>query len=236
MAVVTGTSRDVGKYVALGLGQAGWSILGLYRNPQHESDQEGIIRRVRAFKGGVKMSVLGAKLLDENTPDLIEEAREINVFAQLRLVDKLIDNLAVGGKIVYLNSYPAHRFGLSQEFKRELLGDYINTAQSHFEGEQALRSRIPEFTERDIRLAIVVGNGLDGTFVTRLLKLGNKEFVSQMLSFSELGYFPTVMDMATSVVKVIRGNYPTGRTEYVGLARRYQLYPSRPLGLELFGG
>lgn len=260
VAVVTGTSRDVGEFTAYDLGQAGWDILGIYRNPQHGEDQAGVVRRVQGYK--VRMSVLRADLLDGQTPDLIaalvnenfngrinalvlnaaggykasvEEARQINVTRQLRLVDKLLQNLTSGSVIVYNNSYPAHRFGILQQAEVELLGDYLPVAKTKYEAESILRSRIPEFTARGIRLALVVGNGLDGTFVTRVLKRKNQAFVSQMLGFSEEGYFPTVMDMAAAVGRVVRGNYHSGHTEYVGIKPEYHLHPARPAVQPLFG-
>lgn len=261
VAIITGTSRDVGEYTAIGLEQAGWDVLGLHRDPRRAQEQANVISRDWSFKTS-RMVALTADLLDESTPGQIadmldkefggkanalvinaaggygkplEEAREINVNVQLRLVDELIDNLADDSVIVYNNSYPAHRFGLLPESERELLGKYHSVAQTHYEGEQAFRSRIPEFSERGIRLAIVVGNGLEGSFVTGVLKGKNKNFVTQMLGYSESGYFPTVMDMAVADIKVVRSKLPTGHTEYVGISPEYQLYPSRPLGLSLVG-
>lgn len=260
VAVITGTSGDVGEYTAYGLAQAGWDILGVYRNPQHDEDQADVVRRVQGYK--VRMVAVRADLLSDQTPDLIaaqvkenfggrinalvlnaaggykasvEEARQINVTGQLRLAGQLLDNLTPGSVIVYNNSYPAHRFGMLQEEDAKLLGDYYPVARTKYEAESILRSRILEFTERGIRLALVVGNGLDGTFVTKVLKRKNQAFVSQMLGFSEGGYFPTVMDMATAVGRVVRGDYPSGHTEYVGIKPEYQLYPCRPAVQSLFG-
>lgn len=255
VAIVTGTSRDVGKYAAFGLAQAGYDILGVYRNPQHDADQVAVIQEVRNSKA--RMVAVRADLLDKGTPDLIAErlnedfggranvfidnaaggygltiaeARAINVDAPQRLVDRLWGSLAPDAVIVYNTSVPAHLFHTLRDSERELLGDYLPVAQTKNERERMLRS---EFSRGGQRLAVVVGNGLDGSFVTRLLKGKNKAFVSQMLDVSEEGYFPTVMDMAAADVRVIRGNYPTGHTEYVGIAPQYQLYPLRPLGLSL---
>lgn len=261
VVVVTGTSRDLGKYTAIGLGQAGHDILGLYRNPDHDDDQRAVIQEVKSNKGP-RMVAIRADLLNEGTPGLmvaelrekfgrrtnalivstaggyggsLEAAREINVLAQGRLMDAFIDNITEGGVVVYNTSYPAHRFGIMTDSQKQLLGDYGPVAQSHWEGEQLFRSRIPELTERNIRLSIVVGNGLEGTFVTRALRRSNREFTEQMRLLSGEGFLPTVMEMAVADVKMVRGNFPTGHTEYVGIAPQHQLYPSRPLGLSLVG-
>lgn len=257
VAIVTGTSRDLGKYISYGLAQAGYNILGCYRNLQHADDQAAVIQEVKNNKG--RMVAVRADLLDKDTPDLIaerlnkdfggrvnvfidnaaggygqtiEEARAINVDAPRRLLDRLRGSLTSDAVIVYNTSVPAHLFHTMQDNERGLLGDYLSVAQTKNEREGMLRS---EFNRGGQRLAVVVGNGLDGSFVTRLLKGKNKAFVSQMMDVSEEGYFPTVMDMAVSVVKVVRGNYPTGHTEYVGIAPQHQLYPPRPLGLSLVG-
>ncbi len=254
IAVITGTSRDVGRYVSIGLAQAGYDILGVYRNPQHDQDQADVIKEVKGHKA--RMVAVRADLLDEATPDLVlakledfggkvsafidnaaggygltkEEAREINVAAPQRLMDKLRNNLTPDAAVVFNTSIPAHLFHTLQADDMALMGDYDFVARSKNERERMLRS---EFVGDGQRLAVVVGNGLDGSFVTRLLKGKNKSFVSRMLSLSDTDYFPTVMDMATAVVKVVRGNYPTGHTEYVGIAPQHQLYPSRPLGSSL---
>lgn len=257
VAVITGTSRDGGKYDSYGLAQAGYDILGGHRNPQHDDDQAAVIQEVKNNKG--RMVAVRADLLDKDTPDLIAErlnkdfggranvfidnaaggygqtieaARAMNVDAPQRLLNRLRGSLAPDAVIVYKTSVPAHLFHTMQDAERKLLGDYLPVAQTKNERERMLRA---EFSRGGQRLAVVVGNGLDGSFVARLLKGKNKAFVSQMMDVSEEGYFPTVMDMAASVVKVVRGSYPTGHTEYVGIAREHQLYPSRPLGLSLVG-
>lgn len=251
VAVITGTSRDVGKYISYGLAQAGFDILGLYRNPQHDQDQANVISEAKGNK--VRMIAVRTDLLDEDTPDLIldrinedfggkikvfidnaaggygqtiEQARKINVNAPQRLIDRLKDNLASDAVIVFNTSIPAHLYKILQEGEMELMGDYHPVAQSKNERELSLRS---EFAGEGPRLAVVVGNGLEGSFVTRLLKGKNKDFVSKMLDISAEGYFPTMMDMATAVVRVVRGNYPTGHTEYVGVKPEFQLYPGSPV-------
>lgn len=253
VAVVTGTSRDVGEYVCYGFAQAGWDILGLYRNPQHNEDQASIIKRVKDYK--VKMRAIRADLLDPNTPDLllqelqenfggrinalvlsasvglgisVEEARKVNVEANLRLVDKLSGNLVEGGIVVYATSEPAHEYHLLEN-PEEQLGDYYSVARTKNEAEQILRAR------RDLRTGFVIGNGLEGTFVTRVLKRRAKDIVGQWQEKAESGQFPLAMEMASAIVNVARGNCPSGHTEYVGVDLQYQLYPARPEGLKLIG-
>ncbi len=252
LAVVTGTSRDVGEFVAYGFAQASWDVLGLYRNPQHDSDQAEIIKKVRGYK--VRMSAVREDLLDPSAPDLlldsvkeifgsrvdalvlsaatgfgrqIEEAREFNVGANMRLVDKFVESMTPGGVIVYVTSDPSHRYQSYANPEVEL-GPYNSVAQSKFEAETVLRSRQPEFGERGLRLAVVVGNALEGTFVTRVLKGPRYRAVTENWHEISGGEFPTNMDMASAIVRAARGKYPTGHTEYVGVIPRYQLYPTKP--------
>lgn len=247
-AIITGTSRDLGEYVALGLAQAGWDILGLYRNPQHDLDQAAIVKKVQAYKA--KMVTIRADIIDKDTPNLIvaklneafkgkaqalilnasggygkslEEARKINVISQVRLIDKLLDNLIVSSVVVYNTSDPSHRFNMLSRTAGGS-GEYNPVAQTKNEIEIILRARIPEFMERGIRLAVVVGNALDGSFVSRVLKRKDSQLVHEWQDFAEEGYFPTIMDMAVADLKIIRGNYPSGHTEYVGIKPEYQLF------------
>lgn len=260
VAVVTGTSRDVGEYIALGLGQAGYDILGIYRNPQHDQDQADIIKRVESNK--VRMTVLRADLTESSTPGLllahgrgafgerkysalilsaatgfgrpIKEARVMNVDRQMQTVETFLPHLAEGAVIAYLTSNPAHRWHTLENPQKQL-GPYNSVAQTKNETGQILRSRTAEFAKRGIRFAEVVGNVLEGTFISRVLKGRYKGLLSQMEVESEKGIFPTAMDMASAVVRVVRGNYPSGYTEYVGIKPEYQFYPPRPLGLSLVG-
>ena len=171
------------------------------------------------------MVAVEADLLDEGTPDLIlarlnedfggkvnvfidnaaggygqtiDQARAMNVIASQRLLDKLRGNFTPDAVSVFNTSVPAHLYQTLQEKERRLLGDYDSVAQSKNEREINLRS---VFAAGSQRLAVVVGNGLEGSLVTRLLRRGNKAFVGQMLDISEEGYFPTMMDMANAVVR-----------------------------------
>lgn len=251
VAVVTGTTRDVGEFLTYGLAQAGWDILGLYRNPKHTEQQEAMIKKIiKEYK--VKMSAEASDLTNPDTPNLVidkldkvfggkvnalvlnasggykqtlEDAREINIVSQVRLVDQLLDRLVPGSVIVYNTSDPSHRFKQLVE-SEGANGDYYPVAKTKNEMENLLRLRVPEFLERQIRLAVVVGNALDGTFVSRALNHREKAFIDQWRSYTEEGYFPTAIDMATACLKVIRGNHPSGHTEYVGLKPEQQLYPA----------
>lgn len=249
VAIVTGTSRDVGEHTSYGFAIAGWNVLGLYRNPQHDQDQADIIGKVASL--GAKMRAIRADLLDQGTPNRlrreleehfggkvhalvlnaaggyrkpIEEAQRINVDAQQRLLDGLFDNLVPGAVVVFNTSYPSHRYHLATPEEIEQLGDYNPVAQTKNAEELILRSRIPEFEGRGIRLTIVVGNGLEGTFVGRVLKRKHVDLVDQWLGLTEEGHFPTVEDMAKAVVKVVKGDFPSGHTEYVGIKKEYRLY------------
>lgn len=165
----------------------------------------------------------------------IERARAFNVHAQVRLIDRLKGYIVDGGIIVFTNSDGGHRIGRMNDAEKEELGAYLPVAWSKYEMEHTLRNRSPEFSERGIRVGIVVGNALEGTFVSRLLKISNKIMVEKWKAMTEDGVFPSTADMAGAVGRVVRGNFPSGHTEYVGLKPEFQLYPPRLLGLRLFG-
>lgn len=265
LVAITGTSRDVGKFAAYGFAQAGYDLIGGFRNPKHldshnaliaeikddykvrmdfvqgdisdEATREGYAQKVEEFGDGLDVLVLNAaggyrRRLLELSPAQIEaqfeEARKINVDAQLSLLHKLSGFMNPGGVVIYETSDPAHRahlLGSEREELMRVLGDYATVAESKNRSERLLRSMIPELSAEQLRLAIVVGNGLDGSFVTKALKRSDKETTDQWLSRTEQGHFPIVMQMSVGIVEIARTNYPSGYTEYVGLSLKNQLYP-----------
>jgi NAD(P)-dependent dehydrogenase (short-subunit alcohol dehydrogenase family) len=250
VAIITGTSRDVGEYTAYGLAQAGWNIAGSYRNEQHDEDQAAVIRRVKRYKVG--MVAPRVDITDKNAPVILDEvlkehfggqlkalvlnaaggygksfqeAEAINVRAQLRLVNHFRDKLAQGGVIVFNNSDPGHRFELLRSTGFNF-GDYEFVAQSKHAMEQLLRSQIEEFAAVGIRVGFTIGNALDGSFIGRVMAHKRKDLIKEWLRITPDGFFPTAMDMSAGVVKVVRGNFPSGYTEYVGISEAHQLYPA----------
>lgn len=239
IAVIPGTSRDVGAFTAICLAQAGFDIVGLYRNPDHEQDQQEIINIVKRSRA--RMDVVQADLVDLRTPGLIADkldgrkihalvcnaaggygntlgaAREINIWAQVRLVNRLLGNFADGGVLIYPNSEAGHRYHLMGEFERESLGAYRVVAQSKNESEHYFRSEIPKLERMGISYRVVVANALKGTFVERVLRRSHPHLVNNWQEITPEGLFPTATDMASVIGKVVRGHFPSGHTEYLGV-------------------
>lgn len=266
VVVGTGTSRDVGKFFTYGFAQAGWDVIGGFKNPDHldqhlafqkeiqggykikydfvqgdvtdPSTADAYVNKVIGLSRGVDALILNAaggykRRINEKTPEEIAgqfaESERINVDAQLTLLGKLRSHLNPGAVVIYATSDPAHRAHILTAGGKEPLdvfGDYATVADKKNRAEQILRGMIPELADEDVRLGFVVGNGLDGSFVTRALKRSNPQVTAEWMSLAEDGVFPTVMDMSTSIVRVARANrLPSGHTEYVGIAPQNQLYP-----------
>lgn len=248
IAVIPGTSRDVGAFTAICLGQAGYDIIGLYRNSDHKQDQQEIINIVKRSRA--RMDVIQADLTDPHTPDLVadvldgrkihalvfnaaggygktrEEAEEINVWAPVRLLDRLLGNFADGGVLVYPNSEAGHRYHLMDESERALLGAYEVVAESKNKSEQNFRSKIPELEKMGIRYRVVVANALKGTFVERVLRGSHPHLVNNWQGITPEGLFPTAIDMASVIGKVVRRvDLPSGYTEYLGVRPDFWVYP-----------
>ncbi len=269
LAVMTGTSRDVGEFAAYGLAQAGFDIIGGFRNPSHLDDQLAIASRIRKeykvkmdfvlgdvidpatrdqfadkvveMGGRIDLLVLSSaggykRRLAEKTPEEIagsfEESRQINVYAQIGLLDRMKQFMKPGSAVVYLTSDPAHRaHNLVSEGQNpiDVLGDYAGVAIPKNEGEATIRKLVPELGEQGINAYFLVGNALEGSFVTRNLKRSNPETVAQWQGVTERGHFPVVLNMAADLVDLARGNYPSGYTKYTGVASQYHLYRGHEL-------
>jgi len=101
-------------------------------------------------------------------------AHTMNVEVPNALVDQYLPIMREGGKIIYMQSVPALRYG---SYDEELLPDvYKSVASTKHDGEQSLRNRIPEFDERGVRLAVVCPPIVPDTFNARYFGRRAKDF------------------------------------------------------------
>lgn len=238
-AVITGNSRGIGRGISLVLAESGkWrEIIGCHSNIDTESmvtaertRQEIESRGVAAISlvADIAMEIGRKKLLEAtlaNNPQKIDlilnaagglgksfaEAKKANYDAQMGLVDEFSPHMLPGGTIVYVTSLWAHRYGEAQQF----LG-YDSVAETKHMAEMGLRARIPEFSERGIRLIVVSGHMIPGTQAYGYFMAINPEAVANLEKTAEGGKFATVFDMGKGVRDPILNNEPSGKMLYVG--------------------
>lgn len=138
-------------------------------------------------------------------------AEKINIESQLALVDQFLPYMNPGGKVIYLTSLWAHRYG---EVKQ--LPAYEPVARTKHVAEQALRDRIDEMQQRGISLGVLSGHVIKGTAAHTLFTRGFKKRMDELEKTAEGGQFPKVTDMGNAVRDMLLMPFQSGYTHYVG--------------------
>lgn len=234
VALVTGASRGIGASVAEKLAGRGFDIAVNYRNKARRAEQvaesinstgrkalavqadltnadevEAMIARVSATFGGLSLLVLNASggLEKDAVPDY---AMQLNLTAQVRIVDAALPVMPSGGRIVFVTSHLAHYYG-----EKPVYPEYEVVAASKKQGEIALRERIPALQEKGIDLVVVSGDIIDGTITPQLLDRLNPGLLERRRE--EAGWLPTVDDFAEAIANAaVDTTLTSGATIYVG--------------------
>lgn len=209
VALVTGSSRGIGRGIVEALAGVGATVIIDYRDKTPrglevkdsiEKDggtahlvqadittEEGINSLFEKVKelGGLDILVLSAaggleKGADENW------ARKLNVGSQLRLVDRLLPQMRQGGTVIFITSHPAHSFG---EEGVAIPEGYEIVAKTKKECERRLLERRGELSERGIKLLIFCGPLTKETGIINVLRWNarhDKERLAQLESESIL--------------------------------------------------
>jgi 3-oxoacyl-[acyl-carrier protein] reductase len=233
VVLITGASRGVGAAAAVLLAQQGCDIVVNYHSKRARA--EGIAAKVRALGrhallaradltqsfeveamidsvgrefGRLDVLILNASGgLEKGKP--AEYAMQLNLTAQVRLVDLAIKWMARGGRIVFVTSHMAHFYA-----ERGMTGPYQPVAASKHAGEQALRGRRVELAKLGIELAIVSGDMIEGTITPRLLERMDRG--TTQARRDRVGPLPTVEDFAKAIALAATDENPSGATIFVG--------------------
>ena len=138
-------------------------------------------------------------------------AEKINIEAQLALVDLFTPYMNHGGKVIYITSLWAHRFG---EVKQ--LPSYEPVARTKNAAEKLLREKIPEFNEKGVSLGILCGHVIKGTAAHMLFRRAFPKRLAQIEQTATGGVFPEASDMGRAALYMILSNFKSGFTKYVG--------------------
>ncbi|WP_336085541.1 SDR family oxidoreductase [Nocardia sp. SSK8] len=233
VVLVTGASRGIGAEAAAQFGATGAHVVVNYREKRKRAQVvvDGIVA------AGGSASVLGADVSDPaavegmaaelgerfgrldtlvlNASGGLERdadpgyALRLNRDAQVRLAVSVLPLMPEGGRIVFVTSHQAH-FVHEQG---EVPAGYAPIALSKRAGEDALRSRIPEFRDRGVGFTVVSGDMIDGTIIVRLLERRDPGSVAARRA---AGPLPTVEEFARVIVRAGTEPATLGQTFYVG--------------------
>jgi 3-oxoacyl-[acyl-carrier protein] reductase len=233
VALITGASRGVGASIAALLADRGFNVVINYHSKR--SRAEDVAADVQA-RGGRALIVQADLTKSDETSAMVstigmtfgrldalvlnasgglekgkppEYAMDLNLNAQIGLVDASLPLIPRGGRIVFITSHMAHFYA-----ERGMVGSYQPVAASKYAGEQALRARQTEFADRGVALAVVSGDMIEGTITPRLLERMDRGMTSARLE--QVGSLPTVAEFAFAIAEAVTTAHPSGHTVFVG--------------------
>lgn len=233
VALVTGASRGVGAATALSLAQSGYDIVVNYHRKRSRAEE--IASAVRSFgrralaaqadlTSGVDVaSMLEAVRLEFKHVDALilnasgglekgkppDYAMQLNLDAQVRVVDSVLPLMPAAGRIVFVTSHMAHFYA-----SKGVCGPYEPVAASKYAGEQALRARRTEFAKLGISFVVVSGDMIEGTITPRLLERMNRGMTQTRRE--QVGALPTVEEFARVIADAASRADPADSTIFVG--------------------
>ncbi|HXS62012.1 MAG TPA: SDR family oxidoreductase [Streptosporangiaceae bacterium] len=234
VVLITGASRGIGAETARQLSkQPGGRIAVNYREKQRRADRvvadivsgggeaiavqadltrpaevSQMLATIKTEWGRIDRLILNASGGMERDVDP-GYALRLNRDAQVNLVSGALELMPAGSRIVFVTSHQAHFHG-----DQPSISAYEPVALSKRAGEDALRARIPELTERSVDLVIVSGDMIEGTTTVMLLERAVPGIVDTRRD--QVGDIPTVEEFAAAVASAAVTAHPTGHTIYVG--------------------
>jgi NAD(P)-dependent dehydrogenase (short-subunit alcohol dehydrogenase family) len=232
-ALVTGSSRGIGADTVRYLAEAGADVVINYRNKAPRAEK--LATQLREL--GVQALVVGADLTDGDSVaamfaevertygslDVLvlnasggmeagmaeDYALQLNRDAQVRVLDAALPLMSAGSRVVFVTSHQAHFIRTTPT-----MPEYEPVALSKRAGEDALRARIPELTERGIEFVVVSGDMIEGTITATLLERANPGAIAARRE--DAGRLYNVSEFAAEVARAALDPVPADNTRLVG--------------------
>ncbi|MGK0716433.1 SDR family oxidoreductase [Leucobacter sp. W1153] len=232
-ALVTGSSRGIGADTVRYLAEAGADVVVNFRNKAPRAEKLGSQLRelgvrvlvqgadltdpasLSAMMGAIAEELGGLDILVLNASGGMESgmaadyALQLNRDAQLAVLDAALPLLAPGSRVVFVTSHQAHFIRTTPT-----MPEYEPVALSKRAGEDALRERIPELSERGIEFVVVSGDMIEGTVTATLLERANPGAIEQRRESA--GRLYNVSEFAAEIARAAVEPIPENHTRLVG--------------------
>lgn len=231
--LVTGSSRGIGADTATYFAEAGAKVVINYRNKEKRALQ--LVSKIEE-RGGVAIAV-GADLTDTASLDAMfaevrkqwggldilvlnasggmesgveaDYAMKLNRDAQLAVLDAALPLLGEGSRVVFVTSHQAHFIRTTPT-----MPEYVPIAESKRAGEDALRDRLPELTEKGVEFIVVSGDMIEGTVTATLLERARPGAIGERKEAA--GRLYNVSEFAAEVALAAVEPVPADNTRLVG--------------------
>lgn len=231
--LVTGSSRGIGADTVRYFADAGASVVVNYRSKAPRADKlvaqiieaggtaiavgadltdaqsrTELFSRIEKEYGGLEVLVLNASGGMESNMGK-DYAMVLNRDSQIATLDAALPLLGAGSRVVFVTSHQAHFIRTTPTMPQ-----YEPVALSKRAGEDALRERIGELTERGIEFVVVSGDMIEGTITATLLERSNPGAISSRRESA--GKLYNVQEFAAEVVLAAVEPVPVENTRLVG--------------------
>lgn len=237
LAVVSGTSRGIGRAIARSLGEAGAGVVGSYVSEKSENKQESLGKEIEVSGGhftSVRSDVTnpqdrenllrmalnttfshgGIDILVLNAAGGFEKdkpygwAEVINHHSQIALVEECLPFIRQGGEIVFITSHWAHGYGAVR-----MLPYYREIARTKKAAEVALLERLDAFADKGVRLSIISAPLVKGTGAYSIFEHLSAQKLAELET--RMGGFPDADEVGRAVRDFILSPHQSGDIYYV---------------------
>ncbi|KQQ01290.1 MULTISPECIES: SDR family oxidoreductase [unclassified Rathayibacter] len=231
--LVTGSSRGIGADTIRYFAEAGARVVVNYRSKAPRAtklvdqivsgggsafavgadltdadSRTALFSRIQEELGGLDVLVLNASGgMESNMGE--DYAMVLNRDSQVASLDAALPLLGAGSRVVFVTSHQAHFIRTTPT-----MPEYEPVALSKRAGEDALRERIAELSERGVEFVVVSGDMIEGTITATLLERSNPGAISSRRESA--GKLYNVGEFAAEVALAAVEPIPADNTRLVG--------------------